>query len=98
MEQKEERSEQEVRGDIAYSKRVIRHLEVVFIILAVVAAVFFGIIAWNNGILNVLSFTLTIFALVRIWKIGEDFEMSLLLDDWYLTYLTDKKQDDDKTA
>jgi hypothetical protein len=70
----------------------------VFIILAVVAAVFFGIIAWNNGILNVLSFTLTIFALVRIWKIGEDFEMSLLLDDWYLAYLTDKKQEDDETA
>jgi hypothetical protein len=98
MEQEEERSEQEVRADIAYSKRVIRHLEVVFIILAVVAAVFFGIIAWNNGILNVLSFTLTIFALVRIWKIGEDFEMSLLLDDWYLAYLTDKKQEDDETA
>ncbi len=95
MEQEEERSEQEVREDIAYSKRVIRHLEVVFIILAVVAVVFFGIIAWNNGILNILSFTLTIFALIRIWKIGEDFEISLLLDDWYLTYLTDKKQEDE---
>jgi uncharacterized membrane protein len=95
MKQQKERSEQEVRENMAYNKRIIRHAEVMFIILFVIAAVFFGIIAWNNGILNVLSLTLTIFAMVRVWKIGDDYEVSNWMDEWYLTHLTNKKQDDE---
>jgi hypothetical protein len=98
MEQEEKRSEQEVRESIAYHKRVIRHLEVMFIILAVVGVALFGIIAYRNGLLNVLSLTLTIIALFRIWKIGEDWEISKFWDELELTQHTHENtyNEDDK--
>ena len=96
MEQEENRSEQEIRESIVYHKRVIRHLEVMFIILAVIAIALFGMIAYHDGLLDVLSLTLTIIALFRIWKMGEDFELSKFWDELELTSKINKETYEDE--
>jgi len=89
------RTEQEIRDSIAYHKKIIRHLEIIFVIMVLMCLTFFFIIAWKNGILNILSFAITMFSAHRLWTIGTEWELSKFWDELELLKFTNKEEDEE---
>jgi len=85
------RTEQEIRDSIAYNKRVIRHIEVIFVVMVLIAVALFAKIAWQNGIVNVLSLAIAMVASFKLWQTGADWEVSKFWDEVELTALINKE-------
>jgi len=91
------RTEQEIRDSIAYNKRVIRHIEVIFVVMVLIAVALFAKIAWQNGILNVLSLSAVMIAAFKLWQTGVDWEVSKFWDELELLKFTNKDEDEEVT-
>jgi len=89
------RTEQEIRDSIAYNKRVIRHIEVIFVVMVLIAVALFAKIAWQNGILNVLSLSAVMIAAFKLWQTGVDWEVSKFWDELELLKFTNKDEDEE---
>jgi hypothetical protein len=85
------RTKKEILASIAYHKRVIRHLEVIFIVMVLIAVALFAKIAWQNGIVNVLSLAIAMVASFKLWQTGADWEVSKFWDEVELTALINKE-------
>jgi phage-related minor tail protein len=85
------RTETEIRESIAYHKRVIRHLEIIFIVMVAIAVALFAMIAWKNGIVNVLSLAAAMIAAFKLWQTGADWEVSKFWDEVELNTLITKE-------
>jgi hypothetical protein len=85
------RTEQDIRDSIAYNKRVIRHIEVIFVVMVLIAVALFAKIAWQNGIVNVLSLSAVMIAAFKLWQTGVDWEVSKFWDEVELTALITKE-------
>jgi hypothetical protein len=90
------RTEQEIRDSIAYHKKMIRHIEILFVVMSVLAVTLFSMIAWKNGIFNILSFAIAMFSAHRLWTIGTDWELSKFWDELELLKFTNKEEDEDE--
>jgi len=89
------RTEQEIRDSIAYNKRVIRHIEVIFVVMVLIAVALFAKIAWQNGIVNVLSLSSVMIAAFKLWQTGVDWEVSKFWDELELLKFTNKDEDEE---
>ena len=89
------RTEQEIRDSIAYNKRVIRHIEIIFVVMVLIAVALFAKIAWQNGILNVLSLSAVMIAAFKLWQTGVDWEVSKFWDELELLKFTNKDEDEE---
>jgi len=89
------RTEQEIRDSIAYNKRVIRHIEVIFVVMVLIAVALFAKIAWQNGIVNVLSLSAVMIAAFKLWQTGVDWEVSKFWDELELLKFTNKDEDEE---
>ncbi len=84
------KTEQQLVDSIAYHKRVIRHLEILFTVMTLLAILLFLIIAWKNGLLFISLFAVTMFSAYRLWSIGSDWEVSKFWDELELLKLLNK--------
>jgi hypothetical protein len=91
------RTEQEIRDSIAYNKRVIRHIEVIFVVMVLIAVALFAKIAWQNGIVNVLSLSSVMIAAFKLWQTGVDWEVSKFWDELELLKFTNKDEDEERS-
>ena len=89
------RTEQDIRDSIAYNKRVIRHIEVIFVVMVLIAVALFAKIAWQNGIVNVLSLSSVMIAAFKLWQTGVDWEVSKFWDELELLKFTNKDEDEE---
>ena len=89
------RTEQEIRDSIAYNKRVIRHIEIIFVVMVLIAVALFAKIAWQNGIVNVLSLSAVMIAAFKLWQTGVDWEVSKFWDELELLKFTNKDEDEE---
>ena len=89
------RTEQEIRDSIAYNKRVIRHIEVIFVVMVLIAVALFAKIAWQNGIVNVLSLSSVMIAAFKLWQTGVDWEVSKFWDELELLKFTNKDENEE---
>jgi len=88
------RTEQEIRDSIAEHKRMIRHIEVIFIVMVLIAMALFLMIAWKNGLLLISLFAVTMFSAYRLWSIGSEWELSKFWDELELLNFTNKDEDE----
>lgn len=87
----DERTKDEIIEDVKYYKRVIRGLEVVFVIIAIIAVInFIKLLKDYETVIYLVSYTLCLGVMLHIWKKGEFFEFLKWLDELIL-----KQKEDD---
>ena len=95
MSEENPRTEQEIRDSIKHHKKSIRHIEILFVVMSVLAVTLFSMIAWKNGIFNILLFAITIIAACRLWMIATDWEVSKFFDELELLKFTNKNEENE---
>jgi membrane protein YdbS with pleckstrin-like domain len=87
----DERTKNEIIEDVKYYKRVLRGLEVVFVIIAIIAIINFIMLLRDYEMAAYLvSYTLCLAMLLHIWKKGEVFEFHKWLDELRLKQKKDE--------
>lgn len=87
----DERTKNEIIEDVKYYKRVLRGLDVVFVIIAVIASInFIMLLRDYETAVYLVSYTLCLAILVHIWKKGEVFEFHKWLDERQLKQKEDE--------
>ena len=93
----EQRTEAEILESIAYNKRVIRALEIIFIVFALgVVGFFIKMIAYGSTPLDLISYTALLIACWRLWETGQSFELSKFWDE--LELLKYKKENNEEIS
>jgi hypothetical protein len=78
----EQRSKAEILESIAYNKRIIRVLEIIFIVFALgVIGFFIKMIAYGSTPLDLISYTALLIACWRLWETGQSFELGKFWDE-----------------
>ncbi len=78
----DQRTEAELLESIAYNKRVIRGLEIIFIVFALgVIGFFIKMIAYGSTPLDLISYTALLIACWRLWETGQSFELGKFWDE-----------------
>ena len=78
----EQRTEAEILESITYNKRIIRALEIIFIVFALgVVGFFIKMIAYKSTPLDLISYTALLIACWRLWETGQSFELSKFWDE-----------------
>ena len=93
----DQRTEAELLESIAYNKRVIRGLEIIFIVFALgVVGFFIKMIAYGSTPLDLISYTTLLIACWRLWDTGQSFELSKFWDE--LELLKYKEDNNEKIS
>ena len=93
----EQRTEAEILESIAYNKRIIRVLEIIFIVFALgVIGFFIKIIAYESTPLDLISYTALLIACWRLWETGQSFELGKFWDE--LELLKYKKENNEEIS
>lgn len=93
----EQRTEAEILESIAYNKRVIRGLEIIFISFALGTIGFFiKMIAYGSTTLDLISYTILLVGCWRLWETGQSFELSKFWDE--IELLKYKEENNEKTS
>lgn len=93
----EQRTEAEILESIAYNKRVIFGLEIIFIAFALGTIGFFiKMIAYGSTTLDLVSYTALLIACWRLWETGQSFELSKFWDE--IELLKYKEENNEKTS
>ena len=93
----DQRTEAELLESIAYNKRVIRGLEIIFIVFALgVIGFFIKMIAYGSTPLDLISYTTLLIACWRLWDMGQSFELSKFWDE--LELLKYKEDNNEKIS
>lgn len=93
----EQRTEAEILESIAYNKRVIRVLEIIFIVFALgVVGFFIKMIAYGSTPLDLISYTALLIACWRLWETGQSFELGKIWDE--LELLKYKKKNNEEIS
>jgi len=78
----DQRTEAEILESIAYNKRIIRVLEIIFIVFALgVIGFFIKMIAYGSTPLDLISYTALLIACWRLWETGQSFELGKFWDE-----------------
>lgn len=93
----EQRTEAEILESIAYNKRVILALEIIFIAFALGTIGFFiKMIAYGSTTLDLISYTALLIACWRLWDTGQSYELSRFWDE--LELLKYKEENNEKIS
>jgi hypothetical protein len=93
----EQRTEAEILESIAYNKRIIRVLEIIFIVFALgVIGFFIKMIAYESTPLDLISYTALLIACWRLWETGQSFELGKFWDE--LELLKYKKENNEEIS
>ena len=93
----EQRTEAEILESIAYNKRIIRVLEIIFIVFALgVIGFFIKMIAYESTTLDLISYTALLIACWRLWETGQSFELGKFWDE--LELLKYKKENNEEIS
>lgn len=93
----EQRTEAEILESITYNKRIIRALEIIFIVFALgVVGFFIKMIAYKSTPLDLISYTALLIACWRLWETGQSFELSKFWDE--LELLKYKKENNEEIS
>lgn len=93
----EQRTEAEILESIAYNKRIIRVLEIIFIVFALgVVGFFIKMIAYESTPLDLISYTALLIACWRLWETGQSFELGKFWDE--LELLKYKKENNEEIS
>ena len=93
----EQRTEAEILESITYNKRIIRVLEIIFIVFALgVVGFFIKMIAYKSTPLDLISYTALLIACWRLWETGQSFELSKFWDE--LELLKYKKENNEEIS
>ena len=93
----EQRTEAEILESIAYNKRIIRVLEIIFIVFALgVIGFFIKMIAYGSTPLDLISYTALLIACWRLWETGQSFELGKFWDE--LELLKYKKENNEEIS
>lgn len=93
----EQRTEAEILESIAYNKRVIRGLEIIFIVFVLGTIGFFiKMIAYGSTTLDLISYTILLVGCWRLWETGQSFELSKFWDE--IELLKYKEENNEKTS
>lgn len=93
----EQRTEAEILESIAYNKRIIRVLEIIFIVFALgVVGFFIKMIAYKSTPLDLISYTALLIACWRLWETGQSFELGKFWDE--LELLKYKKENNEEIS
>ena len=93
----EQRTEAEILESITYNKRIIRVLEIIFIVFALgVVGFFIKMIAYESTPLDLISYTALLIACWRLWETGQSFELSKFWDE--LELLKYKKENNEEIS
>lgn len=77
-----QRTEAEILESIAYNKRVIRALEIIFIVFALgVISFFIKMILYGSTTLDVISYTALLIGCWRLWETGQSYELGKFWDE-----------------
>lgn len=94
-----ERTTEEIVDNIAYNKRIIRALEIIFVVMALgVIGFFIKMIAYGSTALDVISYTALLLACWKIWYDGREYEMSNFWDEVELMQKVNKKEKDEEIS
>lgn len=94
-----ERTAAEIIDDIAYNKRIIRALEIIFVAMALgVIGFFIKMMAYGSTTLDVISYTALLLACWKIWYDGREYELSNFWDEVELMQKTNKEDNDEKIS
>jgi hypothetical protein len=63
--------------------------------MVLIAVALFAKIAWQNGIVNVLSLSSVMIAAFKLWQTGVDWEVSKFWDELELLKFTNKDEDEE---
>lgn len=93
----EHRTEAEILESITDNKRIIRVLEIIFIVFALgVVGFFIKMIAYKSTPLDLISYTALLIACWRLWETGQSFELSKFWDE--LELLKYKKENNEEIS
>jgi len=93
----QERTLDQIKESIQFNKRVIRALEIIFIIFLLgVIGFFIKMIAYGSTTLDLISYTTLLIAVWRIWDTGQSYEVSKFWDE--LELLKHKKENNEKIS
>ena len=91
----EQRTEAEILESIAYNKRIIRVLEIIFIVFALgVIGFFIKMIAYESTPLDLISYTALLIACWRLWETGQSFELGKFWDELELLKYKEENNED----
>lgn len=93
----EQRTEAELLESIAYNKRVIRGLEIIFIVFMLGAIGFFvKMLMYGSTALDLISYTILLVGCWRLWDTGQSYELSKFWDE--LELLKYKEENNEKIS
>ena len=93
----QERTLDQIKESIQFNKRVIRALEIIFIIFLLGAISFFTkMIAYGSTALDVISYTLLLIALWKVWNTGQSYELYKFWDE--IELLKHKEENNEKIS
>ena len=95
----EQRTIEQVQDDIVYRKKLIRGYEITVIMLAIIAiALFVKMTLHGSTLLDLISYTATLFLGYVAWDRGTAEEITKLFDELELIKLIEEKENDEKTS
>lgn len=95
----EQRTIEQVQDDIAYRKKLIRGYEITVVMLAIIAvALFVKMAMYNSTLLDLISYTATLFLGYVAWDRGSAEEITKLFSELELIKLIEEKENDEKIS
>lgn len=92
----EQRTKEQIVDSIVYNKRVIRGLEIIFVIFALgVLGFFVKMMVYGGTALDIISYTILLIGCWRLWDTGQGYEVSKLWDEVELLNLIEKEKDEE---
>ena len=91
----EQRTKEQIVESIIYNKRVIRGLEIIFIVFSLGAIGFFTkMILYGSTALDLISYTTLLISLWRLWDTGQSYEISKIWDEVELLKLIEDEKNE----